>query len=204
MEYTVNQQGFIFGETIDKGALDRDSLSERRLIDNGGTFGEMINNESLSERQSISKGDTFGETIDKEALLDRRLTWRNYWRDNQSTRGALLERRLTRGHFWRDNQLTRGKFLERLNNTSTVLLMVSLLLVNHCRPSHIQYALYLFLSCLRDGGIFQDRIILFDTVKMLQLISTGMFLYYSYCSGSCYPSNLTVYNILCTYFVHAS
>ena len=71
MEYIVNQQGFIFGETIDKGALDRDSLSERQLIDNEGTFGEMINNESLSERQSISKGDTYGETIDKGSLSEQ-------------------------------------------------------------------------------------------------------------------------------------
>ena len=41
------------------------------MIDNGGTFGEMINNESLSERKSINEGDTFGETIDKGALSER-------------------------------------------------------------------------------------------------------------------------------------
>ena len=110
----------------------------------GGTFGETINNESLMELQSINKGGTFREMIDKG----------KFQRDNQMTRKAPLERRLTRVNFKRDNQLTRGAFLGRLNNTGTVLLMVSLLLVKHCWPSHIQYALYLFISCSIDEGYF--------------------------------------------------
>ena len=137
---------------------------------------------------------TFGETINNESLLERQSI--NKWGTfgEKIDKGALSERQSIdkEGIFGENQQYFYG------------FLMVLLLLVNYCRPSHIQYALYLFLLCLRDGGIFQDRIVLFDTVKMFQLISIGMFLYCSYCSGSCYPSNLTVYNTCCTYFVHAS
>ena len=122
LEYTVNQQGFIFRETIDKGVLSEiQSTMSHFWRDNQSTRG------ALSERQ-LARG--------------------NFWSDNDSTRGTLLERRLTGGHFQRDNRLTREALLERLNNTGTVLLIVLLLLVTHCsRPSHIQFALYLFLSC---------------------------------------------------------
>ena len=86
--------------------------------------------------------------------MKRQLTISHFQRNNQSTSGALSEKRLTRGYFQRDNQSTRGAFLERLNSTGTVLLMVLLLLVNHCWPSHIKYALYLFLSCLTSERSF--------------------------------------------------
>ena len=79
-------------------------------------------------------------------------------------KGELFERSLTRGHFGetidkrnfkRDNQSTKGALLERLNITSMILLTALLLLVHHCsRPSHILYALCLFLLCLIDEGYF--------------------------------------------------
>ena len=58
-----------------------------------------------------------------------------------TTVGSLSERQLTRGHFKRDNRSTREPLLERLNNTGKLLLIVLLLLVNHCTPSHIIYAI---------------------------------------------------------------
>ena len=81
-----------------------------------------------------------------------------FWNRRLINRGSLLERQ----------PINKGALLERLNNTGTFLLTVLLLLVNHSMPSHIVYALCLFLSCLSED-------LLFDTVKMLHLI-TGMFL----------------------------
>ena len=110
------------------------------------------------------------------------MTRENFKRDNQSTRGALSERRLTRGHFRRENHLTREALLERLDNTGTILLTVLLLLlVNHCsRPSRVQYALYLFLSCLSG-----DRFILLFLLRVLFLLPVLI-------AGS-YLSNLILY-----------
>ena len=130
LEYTVNQQVFTFGETIDKG--------------------------SLSERQ-LTRGHFWRDNWQKKAL---QLTRGNLKRDNQLTRGQFQRDNwqggtfgdtIDRGHFKRDNRLTREAFLERFYNTDKIFLKVLLLLVNHCsRPSHIKYALYLFLSCLSE------------------------------------------------------
>ena len=93
------------------------------------------------------QGGTFRETIDTESLLVRQ----------SINKGGIFGETIDKGALsWRQS-INKGDFLERLNNTGTVLLMVSLLLVNHRWPSHVQYALYVFLSCLRDGGIFQKK-----------------------------------------------
>ena len=63
------------------------------------------------------------------------------------------------GHFQRDNWqgVTFGETVhqqwghfQRYSTISVVFLTVLLLFVNHCMPSHIIYALYLFLSCLSE------------------------------------------------------
>ena len=134
-----------------------------------------------------------------ERLLTRGHFWRDEWQ------GGTFGETIDKGELWERQLIDKGGVLARLNNTSTTLLTMLLLLVNHCsRPSHIIYAFYLFLSRLIDGGTFWERTALFDTVKMLHLNSTSMFLYCTYCSSCCYLSNLTVYNVLCTNWFHTS
>ena len=96
----------------------------------------MINNESLSERQSISKGETFGETIDKGALSERQ----------SINKGDTFGETIDEGELSGRQSINKVALSEILNNTSKVLLMVLLLLVNYCWLSHIHYAFYLFLS----------------------------------------------------------
>ena len=88
LEYTVNQQGFTFGETIDEG-----SLLERWLI----------------------RGDFWRDYWQKKALSERQLTRGNFQRDNQLTRGAISDRKpFDEGNTFGETQKYRYKFLNSI------------------------------------------------------------------------------------------